>query len=108
MLEQIIKFIKINNLQYNALRDPQVYRRLAKQPFRIKVAVGGAGRVQVTLADERGAALATGEIAAPGTFSHELAFAQPGVRIVTISAQHADHSDSRDLRLDVMAQAWVG
>lgn len=108
MPEQIIKFIKINNLQYNALRDPQVYRRLAKQPFRIEAAVGGSGRVRVTLTDERGATLAEGEVAAPGTFSHELRFAQPGVRIITVHAQHADHGESRDLRLDVMAQAWKG
>ena len=108
MSEQIIKFIKINNLQYNALRDPQVYRRLADQPFRIEVAVGGTGRVQVTLADERGEPLAAGEVAAPGTFSHELRFAQPGVRIVTVNAQHADRGESRDLRLDVMARAWKG
>lgn len=52
--------------------------------------------------------LAAGEVAAPGTFSHELTFTQPGVRIVTVTARHPDRSESRDLRLDVMAQAWVG
>jgi len=108
MEETIIKFIIINNLQYNALRDPQAYRRVAGQPFRIQVGVGGEGRVHVTLADERGALLAEGEVAAPGTFSHELTFAQPGVRIVTVTAQHPGRNESRDLRLDVMAQAWVG
>ncbi len=108
MEETIIKFIIINNLQYNTLRDPQVYRRVAGQPFRIQVGVGGGSRVQVTLADERGAMLAEGEVAAPGTFSHELTFAQPGVRIVTVTAQHPGRNESRDLRLDVMAQAWVG
>jgi hypothetical protein len=108
MEETIIKFIIINNLQYNALRDPQAYRRVAGQPFRIQVGVGGGGRVHVMLADERGATLTEGEVAAPGTFSHELTFAQPGVRIVTVTAQHPGRNESRDLRLDVMAQAWVG
>jgi len=108
MVDKIIKLIKINNLQYNILRDPQAYRRVAGQPFRIQVGVGGEGRVHVTLADERGALLAEGEVAAPGTFSHELTFAQPGVRIVTVTAQHPGRNESRDLRLDVMAQAWVG
>jgi hypothetical protein len=108
MEETIIKFIIINNLQYNALRDPQAYRRVAGQPFRIQVGVGGSSRVHVTLADERGTMLAEGEVAAPGTFSHELTFAQPGVRIVTVTAQHPGRNESRDLRLDVMAQAWVG
>lgn len=108
MSAQIIKFIKINNLQYNALRDPQVYRRVAGEPFRIQVVVAGSGESMVTLADEKGATLVTGKVQAPGTFSHELAFAKPGVRIVTVTAQHADHSESIDLRLDVMAHAWVG
>jgi hypothetical protein len=108
MSEKIIKSIKINNLQYNALRDPQAYRRVAGEPFRIQVVVAGAGESAVTLTDEKGATLVTGKVQAPGTFSHELAFAQPGVRIVTVTAQHADHSESIDLRLDVMAHAWVG
>lgn len=108
MLENIIKMIKINSLQYNTLRDPQVYRRVAGEPFRIQVVVAGRGPVQVTLTDEKGAGLAQGKVQAPGTFSHELTFAEPGVRIVTIAAQHADHSESRNMRLDVMAHAWVG
>lgn len=44
MEKTIIKFIIINNLQYNARRDPQVYRRVAGQPFRIRV--GGGSRVR--------------------------------------------------------------
>lgn len=108
MSDQIIKMIKINNLQYNALRDPQVYRRLAGEPFRIQVSVAGTDPVSVVLADERGVQLVQGNVQAPGTFSHELKFAKPGVRIMTITAQQADRSESRDLRLDVMAHAWVG
>lgn len=108
MSEQIIKFIKINNLQYNTRRDPQVYRRVAGTPFRIQVVVEGTGPVRVTLADEKGAPLAEGDVQAPGTFSHELAFAKPGVRIATITVQQADRSEAQDIRLDVMAHAWVG
>ena len=54
MPEKVIKFIKINNLQYNALRDPQVYRRVTGEPFRIQVVVDGTGEARVTLADEKG------------------------------------------------------
>jgi hypothetical protein len=108
MSEKIIKLIKINNLQYNALRDPQVYRRVAGEPFRIQVGIAGSGTVRVTLADEKGACLVQGEVPAPGTFSHELTHARPGVRIVTITAQHADRSESQDVRLDSMAHAWIG
>ena len=108
MADNIINMIKINNLQFNALRDPQVYRRAGGEPFRIQVVVAGRDTVQVTLTDEKGASLAQGNVQAPGTFSHELTYAKPGVRIVTVTAQHADHRESRDLRLDVMAHAWVG
>lgn len=108
MNENIINMIKINNLQYNALRDPQVYRRVAGEAFRIQVVLTGSGPVQVALADEKGAHLAQGDVKAPGTFSHELTFEKPGVRIVTITAQHADHKESQNIRLDVMAHAWVG
>lgn len=108
MLTKLIKFIKINNLQYNILRDPQAYRRVAGEPFRIQVVIAGSGESMVTLADEKGATLVEGKVRAPGTFSHELAFAKPGVRIVTVTARHADHSEAIDMRLDVMAHAWVG
>ena len=108
MSDRIIKMFKINNLQYNALRDPQVYRRVTGEPFRIQVIVAGTDPVSVMLADERGAQLVQGNVRAPGTFSHELTFAKPGVRIVTITAQQANRSESRDVRLDVMAHAWTG
>lgn len=108
MAGRLINMFKINSLQYNALRDPQVYRRVAGEPFRIQAMINGRDTVRVSLSDERGAVLAQGDVQAPGTFSHELRFDKPGVRIVTLTAQHADHSESHDLRLDVMAQAWVG
>jgi len=100
--------IKINNLQYNTLRDPQVYRRVAGAAFRIQAVITGSGPAQVTLSDEKGASLAQVDVQAPETFSHELSFDQPGVRIVTITAQRADQSESQNIRLDVMAHAWVG
>lgn len=108
MAGKLINIIKINNLQYNALRDPQVYRRLAGEAIRIQAVIGGSERAQVTLTDEKGVVLAQREVLAPDTFSHELTFAKPGVRIVTLTAQHADRSESHDLRLDVMAHEWVG
>lgn len=108
MPDKIINMFKINGLQYNALRDPQVYRRVAGEPFRIQAMINGRDTVRVSLSDEQGAVLAQGEVQAPGTFSHELRFDKPGVRIVTLTAHHADHEESHDLRLDIMAHAWIG
>ncbi len=108
MSENIIKLIKINNLQYNPLRDPQAYRGVAGAALRLQVATGCTGATRITLADEKGALLAEGQVQGPGTFSHELRWARAGVRIVTVTAQHADRSESRDVRLDIMAHAWIG
>lgn len=108
MPKNVIKFIKINNLQYNPQRDPQAYRGIAGAALRIQVAVGSSGPTRVSLADEKGALLGEGQVQGPGTFSHELNWIHPGVRIVTVTAQHAEHSESRDLRLDIMAHAWIG
>lgn len=35
-MQKLVRQIRLNNLQYNALRDPAVYRRCANQPFRIQ------------------------------------------------------------------------
>jgi hypothetical protein len=102
---QIIKFIKINGLQYNAKHDLRVYRRVAGDPFRIQVVIEGTGSVRVTLADEKGALLVAGDVQRRGAFLHELTFAKPGVRV---TVQQADRSEARDIRLDVMAHAWAG
>lgn len=108
MPDRLINMFKINGLQYNAMRDPQVYRRVPGEPFRIEAVIAGRDRVQVTLADAKGMVLAQREVQAPGTFSHELRFDKPGVRIVTLTAHHADHEESYNLRLDIMAHAWIG
>ena len=34
--QKLVRQIRLNNLQYNALRDPAVYRRCANEPFRIQ------------------------------------------------------------------------
>lgn len=108
MSEKIIKYIKINGLQYNALRDPQVYRRLAGEPVRVQVVVGGSRLADLKITDEKNVVLAETQLQAPGIFSHELRFDQAGVRIVTISARAGEQAEHINMRLDIMAHAWVG
>lgn len=100
--------IKINGLQYNALRDPQVYRRCVKAPFRIQAVVAGTGTARCTLSDVAGEKLVERAINLPGTFTHDLAFDAPGTRIVTLNVGAGADKSSQDLRLDVLEQAWVG
>ncbi len=103
MTDKIFKLFKINNLQYNARRDPQPYRRFAGEPFRIQAIIDGHEITRITLTDEKGKILAQRDLCGPATFSHELTFAGPGVRIVTLSASQSGRNESHDLRLDAMA-----
>ncbi len=108
MNNQLIKMIKINSLQYNPNRDPQVYRRSVNEAFRIQALLAGEGTARCTLRDADQQVIAEKAIALPGCFTHELAYTTPGVRIVTLLAEGAGQKFSQDLRLDVMEHAWVG
>lgn len=108
MNNSLIKMIKINNLQYNPNRDPQAYRRAVNEAFRIQAALAGSGTAHCTLRDSKDQVIAEKAIALPGTFTHELSFTTPGIRLVTLSVESGGERFSHDLRLDVMEHAWVG
>lgn len=107
-MRKLVKMVKLNGLQYNANRDPQVYRRCANEAFRIQAVLEGGGQVRCRLTDQRGAVIAEQTVAAPGTFTHELSFPTPGVRLVTLSVEAGDQRFAQDLRLDVLDQPWAG
>jgi hypothetical protein len=108
MIKPLIKLIKLNNLQYNPNRDPQVYRRCANEPFRIQALLDGAGEARCTLTDERGQVLDHETVTVPGTYTHEISFSAPGVRLVTLNVEGNGQKMSQDLRLDVLEHAWIG
>ena len=105
---KLVKLIKLNNLQYNALRDPAVYRRCANEPFRIQALLAGKGEAHCTLSDQAGKVIVEKHIALPGMFDHEIAFSTPGVRVVTLAIEGNGEKFVQDLRLDVLEHAWVG
>ncbi|MEW5791317.1 MAG: hypothetical protein ACOY5C_08495 [Pseudomonadota bacterium] len=107
MSQKLIKMVKLNNLQYNANRDPQVYRRVAGHPFRVQLMLDGSGQANVELEAE-GKVLCSKTVALPGTFSCEVSFNTPGVRIANITVNAGGRSETVDLRLDVEAHVWVG
>lgn len=107
-MKKLVKLIKLNNLQYNANRDPNVFRRSVNESFRIQALVDGAGQAKCKITDVAGKVLAEKNIAIPGTFTHEVAFATAGTRIVTLTVEGSGESFSQDLRLDVMEHAWIG
>jgi hypothetical protein len=103
---KLVRLVRLNGLQYNANRDPQVYRRVVGERFRIEALVAAGARC--TLRDARGTLLAAADVPAGGSFVHELAFDRPGVHVVTLTAEGNGDSFVQDLRLDVLAHAWIG
>lgn len=106
-MKKLVKLIKINNLQFNPNRDPQVYRRCAHENFRIQALLDGSGEATCKILDVTGRALIEKKVALPGMFSHEISFPTPGIRVVTLVIEGSGEKYSRDLRLDVMEHAWI-
>ena len=107
MRTNLIKMVKLNNLQYNANRDPQVYRRVTGHPFRIQAMLEGKGAAKVSVTCE-GKTLKEANLELPGIFSYEVTFKDAGTRIVTLTVSTDGQSESRDLLLDTETHAKVG
>lgn len=107
-MKQMVKSVRLNNLQYNANRDPQVYRRLPGEAFRIQAALAGTGIAHCSLLDAQSELLALADVDTPGLFTHEITFPTPGVRVVTLRIERGAEKFEQDLRLDVLDHAWVG
>ncbi|MGH8747241.1 MAG: hypothetical protein ACREUK_12225 [Burkholderiales bacterium] len=108
MSKPLVRMVKLNGVQYNANRDPQVYRRTAGEAFRLEVLLDGSGSAQCEVSDEAGGILAQDEVARPGRFFCELKFEHPGTRLVTLRATGGGEQYVQTLRLDLMAHAWIG
>jgi hypothetical protein len=107
-MQRLLKMLKINNLQYNANHDPQVYRRVVNEKFRIQAILGGSGTARCRLVDADGKVVADKSVPLPGTFSHEIAYAAPGVHVLRLEVEAGGESAGQDLRLDVLEHAWIG
>jgi len=107
-MKPLVKFIKLNNLQYNANRDPQVYRRVVNEPFRIQASLEGTGVARCSLVDAQGKVLASAEVKTPGMYTHEIAFPSHGIRVVTLVIERGAERFTQNLRLDVLDHAWIG
>jgi hypothetical protein len=108
MAKPLVRMVKLNGLQFNANRDPAVYRRAAGEAFRLQALLAGSGSAQCNVIDARGKMLASQTLQRPATFSCELKFEQPGSQVVTLEVRSGAERFAQDLRLDVLAHAWVG
>ncbi|MHB8454023.1 MAG: hypothetical protein ACYDDO_04845 [Acidiferrobacterales bacterium] len=106
-MNKLVRLIKLNNLQYNANRDPQVYRSTAHKPFRIQAMLGGSGKARAKV-DVDGRTPCNESVDLPGTFTCNVVFDTPGVRIATLFVEGVGESFSHDIRLDVMEHDWIG
>ena len=104
----LVKFVKLNNLQYNANRDPQVYRRLVGEKFRIQAFIAGSGTAHCALLDPLGAPIIARGVLPPASFDAEVAFDTPGQRLVTLEVTRGAEHFTQILRLDVLERAWIG
>ena len=107
-MSTLVKLVKLNNLQFNANRDPQVYRRVAGESFRIQAFITGSGSAKCILRDASGATLAAQDVTPPDPFNVEVSYNEPGQYIVTLDVVRGAERFTQDLRLDVLAHAWVG
>ncbi|MDR3392806.1 MAG: hypothetical protein P4L77_13845 [Sulfuriferula sp.] len=107
-MKKLVKLVKVNNLEYNVNRDPAVYRRCANESFRIQALVDGSGQVKCKLTDTTGKVVNEQSVNAPGTYTHEVSFPTPGVRVVTLSVEGNGEKFALDIRLDVLEHAWHG
>jgi hypothetical protein len=105
-MSNVIKMIRVNNLQYNPNRDPQVYRRLPNEDFRIEADLQGSGTAQVTF--EADGKTETQSINLPGKFDASVSFDSPASRVGTLTVDINGEVSSSYIRLDVMDHAWIG
>lgn len=108
-LVKLVKLVKLNNLEYNPNRDPAVYRRVPKKPFRIQALLDGQGQVEAHV-EVDGKAYDQKKVTLPDTYTSEISFATSGVRVATLIVKDAGGAERfrQDLRLDVLDHAWIG
>lgn len=106
-MKKLVKLVKMNNLQYNANRDPEVFRRAINEEFRIQALLDGEGTAKARFVVE-GETKCEKSISLPGTFECRLAYDTAGTRIGTLIVEGNGETFSQDLRLDTREHAWIG
>ena len=100
-----IKTIKLNNLQYNSNRDPQVFRRVVNKPFRLQVVLEGSGSANVTLT-VGGNTLSQEAVNLPGTFDCNVEFDSAASHLGTVNVEVNGESFKDYVRFDVTETPW--
>lgn len=103
----LVKLVKVNHLQYNANRDPQVYRVIPNQEFVIQAYLAGSGQADCQFTVENLHFQNTVE-RQEGIFECRFSFATPGIRLGRLTVRAGNEEFIKDIRLDVLDHAWIG
>ncbi|MGM0553986.1 MAG: hypothetical protein ACQETK_09370 [Pseudomonadota bacterium] len=104
---KLVKFIKLNNLQYNPNRDPEVYRRPINEEFRVQASLSSSGSARCSFSVE-GETLCEGSVSLPGTFDCKFSFDTAGSRMGDLMIEANGETYHQKIRIDVLEHAWIG
>lgn len=104
---KLVKLIKLNNLQYNANRDPEVYRRPINQEFRLQAVLNGSGSAKARFEAE-GKTLGESTVNLPGSFECKFSYDTAGTRVGKLVIEGNGETFQQDIRIDVTEHAWIG
>ncbi len=106
-MKKLVKLVKLNNLQYNMNRDPEVYRRAVNEEFRVQALLDGEGTAKARFVVD-GETKCEKSVSLPGTFECKLAYDKPGTYVGTLVVEGNGETFTQELRLDVREHAWIG
>jgi len=106
-MSKLVELVKLNGLEYNTNRDPQVYRRVPGKPFRFEVTLRGSGSAQARFQVE-GRTAHESTVSLPGRVDFILSFDSPGIRVGELVVEGAGERFQRLIRLDVDERPWAG
>ncbi|MDH5545640.1 MAG: hypothetical protein OEZ43_08610 [Gammaproteobacteria bacterium] len=103
-MSKLVRSIRLNNLEYNVNRDPQIYRRLINQEFRLTVMLDGSGEAQVSFfVDGKNEQQ---KFQLPGKFDYRFSFGSEGSRTGIVQIQKDNEKLEYTLRLDTLEEHW--
>lgn len=104
-MAKLVRMVRLNGLEYNPNRDPQVYRRGAGEEFAVQLWLEGTGEARVKLSAADGRVLQDVKAPRGKPCTLRLRFDTAGSRVVTLEATAGAERHVQDLRLDVLAPA---
>lgn len=104
----LVKLVKLNNVQYNRNRDPQFYRVTPNQEFRVQVFLAGEGQAEISFSIEGDEKKKESLERKDAIFEYCFSFDTAGIRLGQIKVSSGNQEYIQDIRLDVVEHEWIG